>query len=295
MVRTYIERELLRLEISEDNPRASSFLSLFEGLEDLYDLLWWLGGRGEPFERPSPGAIPDAEALKIERIHVESPGIIDLSGLGEPIRELREFLKDLRFRSRHEKTEGELRIIAQIQELMRSGGLSEEQILEVTQNFLTKMGALKDALEELDVQVESTVTPRLPEPTIGSGGETGVHCQTLGVRTTTAPEFVDITDDVRIIVTKFGVRFGQVTVYSTHTTAAIKVNENDPVILQDLIRAVQEVAQSPQSYHLFLSTSETIPIVDGELSLGQWQRIFLVELERSGERRVLVNVVGTFD
>jgi secondary thiamine-phosphate synthase enzyme len=44
--------------------------------------------------------------------------------------------------------------------------------------------------------------------------------------------------------------------------------------------------------HLFLSTSETIPIVEGRMVLGQWQRIFLIELDRPRERRVLVNVVG---
>jgi secondary thiamine-phosphate synthase enzyme len=45
--------------------------------------------------------------------------------------------------------------------------------------------------------------------------------------------------------------------------------------------------------HLFLSASETVPIVDGRLSLGTWQRIFLVELDHPRLRRVLVNVVGT--
>ena len=45
--------------------------------------------------------------------------------------------------------------------------------------------------------------------------------------------------------------------------------------------------------HLFLSTSETVPIIDGRMPLGQWQRIFLVELDRARERKVLVNIVGT--
>jgi secondary thiamine-phosphate synthase enzyme len=44
--------------------------------------------------------------------------------------------------------------------------------------------------------------------------------------------------------------------------------------------------------HLFLPTSETIPILDGKLTLGQWQRIFLVELDRPKRRCVLVNVLG---
>ena len=45
--------------------------------------------------------------------------------------------------------------------------------------------------------------------------------------------------------------------------------------------------------HLFLGTSETIPVIDGRITLGTWQRVFLVELDHPRLRRVLVNVVGT--
>ncbi|OGO50561.1 MAG: hypothetical protein A2148_02575 [Chloroflexi bacterium RBG_16_68_14] len=132
-----------------------------------------------------------------------------------------------------------------------------------------------------------------------------------------APEFIDITEDVERIVAESGVRFGLVTVFSTHTTAAIKLNENEPLLLQDMTRIIQQVAPLHAEYehndfsrrtvniedgecanghahcqHLFLSTSETIPIVDGQLTTGRWQRIFLVELDEPRQRRVLVNIVG---
>ena len=150
-----------------------------------------------------------------------------------------------------------------------------------------------------------------------SGKETIVRCETLVTETTAAPEFVDITDEVQRIVADSGVRFGQACVYSTHTTAAIKVNEKEPLLLHDMARIIQQIAPLDADYehndfsrrtvnidedecanghahcqHLFLSTSETIPILDGELPLGQWQRIFLVELDRPRERRVLVNILG---
>ena len=44
--------------------------------------------------------------------------------------------------------------------------------------------------------------------------------------------------------------------------------------------------------HLLLGASEAVPVVGGELWLGQWQRIFLVELDRPREREVLLQVVG---
>ena len=150
-----------------------------------------------------------------------------------------------------------------------------------------------------------------------SGAQTAVRCEALIIATSDAPEFIDITDEVQRIVAESGIGFGQATVFSTHTTAAIKVNENEPLLLQDMARILHQLAPLHAEYehndfsrrtvnldeeecanghahcqHLFLSTSETIPVLDGRLALGQWQRIFLVELDRPRERRVLVNVVG---
>jgi len=43
---------------------------------------------------------------------------------------------------------------------------------------------------------------------------------------------------------------------------------------------------------LVLGTSQTIPIRDGRLSLGQWQRIFMVELDKSRPREAVVQTFG---
>ncbi len=149
-----------------------------------------------------------------------------------------------------------------------------------------------------------------------AGGQPIAYCEALFAETSAAPEFIDITDEVQAIVAASGALFGQVTVFSGHTTAAIRVNENEPLLLQDLARVVQQLAPVDEEYehndfsrrtnvdddecanghahcqHLFLSTSETVPIIDGKLSLGTWQRIFLIELDRPRERKVLVNVIG---
>lgn len=145
-----------------------------------------------------------------------------------------------------------------------------------------------------------------------------VLCQAVEIETTCAPEFIDITDDIRRVVESSGIQFGQVTAFSQHTTAAVKINENEPLLLRDLARTLRQFAP-PNAYyehndfsrrtvnmnedecanghahvqHLFLAASETMPIVDGRISLGTWQRIFLVELDHPRLRRVLVNVVGT--
>lgn len=167
--------------------------------------------------------------------------------------------------------------------------------------------------------MEQTLTgvTRRDSVAASTGNETVVICEALTTDTTTAPEFIDISDEVQRIVNESGIAFGQVTIFSTHTTAAIRVNENEPLLLQDMARVLNEIAPHHGDYehndftrrtvniedgecknghahcqHLFLSTSETVPIIDGRLTIGQWQRIFLVELDQPRQRRVLVNIVG---
>lgn len=144
-----------------------------------------------------------------------------------------------------------------------------------------------------------------------------VLCESLEYETSTAPEFIDITEDIIAVVEAAGVQFGQVSIYSQHTTAAVKINENEPLLLRDMARMLKNFAPSNAYYehndfsrrtvnmnedecanghahcqHLFLSSSETIPIIDGRVALGTWQRVFLIELDHPRLRRVLVNVVG---
>jgi secondary thiamine-phosphate synthase enzyme len=158
------------------------------------------------------------------------------------------------------------------------------------------------------------------ERLVHARGVITVICEALEFSTSEAPGFLDITDQVVEIVEDSGIRFGQATVYSTHTTAAVKINENEPLLLTDLADMLRRLAPIDGPYehndftrrtvnmgedecenghahcqHIFLASSEAIPVVDGRLTLGQWQRIFLVELDRPRQRRVLVNLVGVTD
>lgn len=144
-----------------------------------------------------------------------------------------------------------------------------------------------------------------------------MHVETVSMTTDHGPEFIDITRYVVEIVTRSGVQNGMVIVFSKHTTAAVKINENEPELIKDMERLVAQMAPVDQYYHhnnfeirtvnmmddecpnghahcqqLFLNTSETIPLIGGQLQLGTWQSIFLVELERSRARQVLVQVLG---
>src|SRR3990172_4855126 len=128
-----------------------------------------------------------------------------------------------------------------------------------------------------------------------------VSCEELELETTAAPGFHDITEEVCAVVPDSGVSHGYVTIFSVHTTAAIRINENEPLLLRDMARTLRQIAPSNAYYehndfsrrtvnmnpdecanghshcqHLFLSTSETIPVIEGRPALGTYQRIFLV-------------------
>jgi secondary thiamine-phosphate synthase enzyme len=143
------------------------------------------------------------------------------------------------------------------------------------------------------------------------------HSETLAYQTASAPEFIDITDDVAEAVNRSGVSNGVAVVFSRHTTAAIKINESEPELHKDMARFLCEVAPIDRDYchnnfdvrtvnmeedecpnahshcqHLLLSASESIPILGGRLLLGRWQRIFLVELDRPKNRQVTVQILG---
>ena len=152
-----------------------------------------------------------------------------------------------------------------------------------------------------------------------SNGQVGWDARLFSIKTETtrAPEFVDITDEVREFVKTAGINAGFTVVFSRHTTAAIKVNEHEPLLIKDMERFLENISPKDAYYlhndftirtvnmeedecpnghahcqHLVLSASETIPIVEGMIALGRWQRVFLVELDQPRTRDVLVQVLG---
>lgn len=137
------------------------------------------------------------------------------------------------------------------------------------------------------------------------------------LESTRAPEFIDITSRVCEFIQDSQVLNGFAVVYSKHTTAAIKINENEPLLLKDMEEFLERMASRNGSYqhnnfsvrtenmtedecpnghahcqHLLLGTSENIPIIDGQLQFGRWQRIFLIELDMPRSREVLIQVIG---
>ncbi len=126
-----------------------------------------------------------------------------------------------------------------------------------------------------------------------------------------------MTDQIASVVERSGVQQGWVSAFSKHTTAAVIIQENEPLLLEDLTALLGRLAAEGADYghndlsrrtgamepdecanghahcqHLLLGSSENIPVAEGRLDLGRWQRIFLLELDRPRQRRLTVQVFG---
>jgi secondary thiamine-phosphate synthase enzyme len=136
------------------------------------------------------------------------------------------------------------------------------------------------------------------------------------LRTERRLQFVDLTELVAERVRRSGVREGMVTVQSRHTTAAVLVNENEPLLLQDFQDLLERWAPADARYGhndlearggapaeerpnghaharaLLLGASVCLNVAGGLLDLGEWQSVFLVELDGPRERALSVQVLG---
>lgn len=143
--------------------------------------------------------------------------------------------------------------------------------------------------------------------------------ETITVSTCGALHFIDLTETVQDLIQREGIVIGSALVFSKHTTAAVVVNEHEPLLLEDIsellarliphteianyrhddmrVRTVNLVEDEPQNGHahcqqLLLGSSIQLPINAQRLDLGQWQRLFLVELDRPRSRQVVIQISG---
>ncbi len=136
-----------------------------------------------------------------------------------------------------------------------------------------------------------------------------VHHDQFEIRTK-GKGLYEITREVQSKIDRCGVRNGTATVFVQHTSCSVIIMENaDPTARRDLEeffdRLVPEDADyfthgsegsddMPSHIRMVLTrTSETVPIVDGQMQLGTWQGIFLFEHRRAPHRRkVWITLIG---
>jgi len=138
----------------------------------------------------------------------------------------------------------------------------------------------------------------------------------IDVNTDERWQFVDLTELAIRRLRASGVRDGLLTVQTRHTTTAVIVNENEPLLLADMRGVLERLVPKTGAYlhndlglrgavppeetpngdahckAMLLGASESLAVKDGELQLGRWQRIFLVELDGGRRRSVVLTILG---
>jgi secondary thiamine-phosphate synthase enzyme len=116
--------------------------------------------------------------------------------------------------------------------------------------------------------------------------------------------FVDLTGEVARFVGEARAKEGAVTLFIRHTSASLTIQENaDPTVLDDLTTALARLAPENAGWShdtegpddmpahvktMLTATSLQVPVLNGELALGTWQVIYLVEHRARAHRREIV-------
>ncbi len=142
--------------------------------------------------------------------------------------------------------------------------------------------------------------------------------KTLSYKTKEELDFIDITDEVITFIKETGIKNGIINIQTKHTTTAIVVNENEPLLIEDIKDNLRKLAPkgSIQYRHdnfeirtvnmcdgecanghshckaIYLPTNVSLNIISGKIEFGLWQRIFLYELDRARERNVSLIIIG---
>jgi secondary thiamine-phosphate synthase enzyme len=138
----------------------------------------------------------------------------------------------------------------------------------------------------------------------------------LQVETKKQFEIADITEQVKIAVTESGIKNGFAVIFSPHTTASIRLNHNETLLMQDIMKALYRLIPIDISYShdlfevrqnvkpnersngnahvkaFLLGSSENVIIENNSLILGAMQSIFFVEMDGGRSREVYLKIMG---
>jgi len=133
------------------------------------------------------------------------------------------------------------------------------------------------------------------------------HTEYLWFHTKKRQEFIRITDEVRAVVERSGVREGMALVSAMHITAAVYVNDWEDGLIGDFQEWLEKLAPAGRPYrhhqtgednadaHLkrtLIGHQVLLPITNGRLDLGPWEQVFYAEFDGRRKKRVVVKVLG---
>ena len=137
----------------------------------------------------------------------------------------------------------------------------------------------------------------------------GMHTYTLTLNLETGPDMGDITGSLKRCLKESGITCGVVQVFVTGSTGSVTTIEYEPGVVEDLKRAVTELAPPDGVYahemawhdgnghsHVqaaLLGPSISLPVREGRLTLGTWQQVVVINHDNGPRtRKIEVTVLG---
>lgn len=117
-------------------------------------------------------------------------------------------------------------------------------------------------------------------------------------------DFIDLTDKIREIASNSGVKNGIVHVFAPHATGILLLTENDPALLKDIRRLLEELVPNNKDYNhpsnshahlrsILFPPDKTLPLVNGQIAFGTWQSLIFVETDVYPRKRsITLQVLG---
>jgi secondary thiamine-phosphate synthase enzyme len=120
-------------------------------------------------------------------------------------------------------------------------------------------------------------------------------------------ELIHITREVEDAVRESGIKEGLAFVSAMHITAAVFVNDNESGLHQDIWEWLEELAPYRADYRhhrtgedngdahlksLLIHNQTLLPVTDGRLDLGPWQRVFYAEFDGQRRKRMVIKILG---
>jgi secondary thiamine-phosphate synthase enzyme len=133
------------------------------------------------------------------------------------------------------------------------------------------------------------------------------HTEYLTFNTRKHREYIHITPEIESIVKKSGIKDGMVLVSAMHITAGVYVNDDESGLIEDIDKWLEGLAPFRENYKhhqtgedngdshlkaLLIHHQVILPITNGRLDLGTWQRVFYAEFDGQRSKRVIVKVMG---
>lgn len=133
------------------------------------------------------------------------------------------------------------------------------------------------------------------------------HTEHLTINTKKRYEILDITDQVEKVRVNAGLRDGFILVSAMHITASIFVNDHEAGLWSDIMKWLEELAPAKSDYQhhqtgednadahlkrMLLGHQVLVPVTDGKLDLGPWERIHYGEFDGQRPKRILFKALG---